>query len=133
MSFVRFLARSLLAGIFVTSGYNNVRKPQGPAALAEPAVKSVADALGVEVDTELLVRANAATMLGAGTTMALGIFPRLSALALAATLVPTTLAGHRFWAESDPKARALHRLQVLKNAGLLGGLLLVASEPKRRN
>ncbi len=36
--------------------------------------------------------------------LATGRAPRLAATVLAASLVPTTLAGHRFWEESDPTA-----------------------------
>jgi uncharacterized membrane protein YphA (DoxX/SURF4 family) len=47
---------------------------------------------------------------------------------LAGTLVPTTLAGHRFWEELDEDARNMQMAQFAKNLGLLGGLLLVATE-----
>ena len=43
---------------------------------------------------------------------------------LAASLVPTTLAGHPFWDETDPQAKAQQRLQFAKNTSILGGLLL---------
>ena len=46
--------------------------------------------------------------------------------ALAATLVPTTIAAHSYWQEQDPEVRARQRTQFLKNLGLLGGLLLAA-------
>jgi uncharacterized membrane protein YphA (DoxX/SURF4 family) len=42
-------------------------------------------------------------------------------------LVPTTLAGHRFWAEEDPQAKSMQRIQFLKNLAMFGGLLLVVS------
>ena len=45
---------------------------------------------------------------------------------MAGSLVPTTLAGHAFWEKSDPKERATHRTQFLKNVGLIGGALLAA-------
>jgi putative oxidoreductase len=50
----------------------------------------------------------------------------VAALALGASLVPTTFAGHRFWEEGDPKQRAAQKIHFLKNVGLLGGLLLAA-------
>ena len=40
--------------------------------------------------------------------------------------MPTTLAGHRFWEHEDPKERFGQTSHFLKNAGLLGGLLLAA-------
>ena len=49
---------------------------------------------------------------------------------LAASLVPTTLAGHRFWEETDPQAKAMQRLQFAKNTSVLGGLLLASKRPQ---
>ncbi len=60
-----------------------------------------------------------------GATLALGIFPKLSALALIGSLVPTTVAGHAFWEETDPDARQMQATQFAKNAGIIGGLILV--------
>ena len=48
-----------------------------------------------------------------------------SALALAGSLVPTTLAGHRFWEEEDDAARAQQTFQFLKNLAMFGGLLMI--------
>jgi uncharacterized membrane protein YphA (DoxX/SURF4 family) len=49
--------------------------------------------------------------------------PRLAALALAGSLIPTTLAGHAFWKVDDPTARKLQRIQFHKNLAMIGGLL----------
>lgn len=38
--------------------------------------------------------------------------------------IPTTLAGHRFWEESDAVIRAQQRTALLKNWAIGGGLLL---------
>ena len=46
---------------------------------------------------------------------------------LAATLVPTTLAGYRFWEERDPSVKAAQRVQFLKDLSVLGGLLSIAT------
>ena len=74
-------------------------------------------------DDTLLVQANAAVMVAGGTLLAAGKLPRLSALALAASLVPTTLAGHSYWTVEDPVARKTQRIQFHKNLAMLGGLL----------
>ena len=47
---------------------------------------------------------------------------------LAGSLVPTTLGAHRFWEMQGPAA-AQQRTQFLKNAAILGGLILVANAP----
>lgn len=44
--------------------------------------------------------------------------------------MPTTLAGHAFWKDSDPKVKAGNVTQFLKNLGLVGGLLAVVSRPR---
>ena len=125
MSFSSLVARPLLAGMFVYGGLDSFRNPGGKVGRAEKVVPDIADAIGIDADTEQLVQLNGAVQVGAGVTMALGIFPRLSALLLAGSLVPTTLAGHRFWEEEDDAARAQQRIQFLKNLAMLGGLLLV--------
>jgi putative oxidoreductase len=92
-------------------------------ALQVPAVPS---------NTEQAVRINGAVQLVAGSLLALGRLPRLSALAIAATLVPTTIAGHRFWEAGDDKDRAQQRIHFLKNLSMLGGLLIAAGDTAGR-
>jgi hypothetical protein len=61
---------------------------------------------------------------GAGVLLATSRLPRLAAVALIGSIVPTTLAGHRFWEEADDQTRMAQMIQFAKNAGLLGGLVL---------
>lgn len=133
MAVLRRFARPLLASTFITGGYDAVRDPAPllPAAkpVAEPVASSVAPRTSLlPEDPEQLVRLNGAVQLGAGVLLALGRAPRLASLALAATLVPTTLAAHRYWTVEDPDERAAQRIQLLKNASMLGGLLLAAAD-----
>lgn len=134
MNLVRTVARPMLSAIFVTGGLDSVRKPAGKAPAAEQVAPSIASRIPVlrDQDPETLVMLNGAVHLGAGALLALGKLPRLSALALAATLVPTTLGAHRFWDEDDPSARAVQQVQFSKNVSLLGGLLLAAVDTEGR-
>src|SRR5215213_7503273 len=125
VSATSFLARPLLAGMFVYGGIDAYRNPGSKVRRAETVAPDVANLVGIDADTEQLVQFNGLVQVVAGTTLALGILPRLSALALAGSLVPTTLAGHRFWEEEDDAARGQQTIQFLKNAAMLGGLLLV--------
>ena len=75
---------------------------------------------------EQVVLADGALKVAAGGLLAFGRFPRLSALALAGSLVPTTIAGHPFWKESDPAKRRQQRVHLTKNVSMLGGLLIAA-------
>jgi len=126
MTVVRRLARPMLAASFVTGGLDSLRHPAARAEAAAPLIHALAEPLRLPDDPELLVRANGATMVAAGTLFGLGRLPRLSAVVLAASLVPTTYAGHAFWQEKDPAKRAAQTTQFLKNLGLLGGLLLAS-------
>lgn len=126
MTVVRRIARPMLGAIFVVSGLDSLRHPAQRAQIAAPLVKALAGPLKLPEDPEMMVRANGATMLTAGTMLGLGKFPRLAALALAAALVPTTYVAHAFWAIDDPADRAQQKIQFLKNVGLLGGVLLAS-------
>jgi putative oxidoreductase len=129
MSVVRAVARPLLASIFVLQGYDTLLHPEKVAERAEPVVRSLSEKIpAVPEQAEQAVRLNGAIQLAAGLMLATGRLPRLSALALAATLIPTTLAGHPFWATDDKQERAQQRIHFLKNAAMLGGLLIAAAD-----
>jgi uncharacterized membrane protein YphA (DoxX/SURF4 family) len=128
MTLLQRLARPMLAGMFIAGGIDAVRHPSSKAPKAEPVVGGLADQLGERIGTEELVRINGAVQVGAGVALALGVFPRPASLLLAASVVPTTLAGHPFWQEADPAARAQQRIHFLKNVAMLGGLILAAAD-----
>ena len=114
----------MLAGIFILEGLDAFQNPEGRAKVAHPFVERMSGAVPMmPADPVQAVRANAITQVVAGTALALGILPRLSALALAASIVPTTIGGHRFWEEQEPQLSRQHRIHFLKNAAILGGLL----------
>jgi uncharacterized membrane protein YphA (DoxX/SURF4 family) len=100
----------------------------GASALKSPAGRVEAVRAAGLSEPEKLVQVNAATQLVGGLALATGRLPRLSALALAATMVPTTYVGHAFWSENDPAARGAQQQQFLKNLSMLGGLLLAAAD-----
>jgi hypothetical protein len=52
---------------------------------------------------------------------------------LAGSVIPTTLAGHRYWEiHDDPARRAQQKIHFFKNLGLLGGLMLAAVDTEGR-
>lgn len=124
MPLTRRFARPMLAGVFVTSGIDTLRNPAPRIEMAEPVASRLSGNLPLPDEPEQLVKLNAGVQVGAGVLLILGKLPRLAAAALGASLVPTTLAGHRFWEEKDPGDRARQRVQFMKNLGLLGGLVL---------
>jgi uncharacterized membrane protein YphA (DoxX/SURF4 family) len=129
---VRRIARPLLAAPFVVLGVQALREPGGRVEAARPLVEKVTEMadkqLPVQVprDVEQWVRINAGVMVGAGALFGLGRLPRLSALLLTGTMVPTTAAGHRFWEHEDKQSRQQQLIHFLKNVGLVGGLLIAA-------
>jgi uncharacterized membrane protein YphA (DoxX/SURF4 family) len=123
------MARPMLASIFIIQGYETLRRPEKVSELAEPVVQPVAEHVSIVPDeTEQAVRISGGVQVVAGSLLALGWWPRLAAAAIAATLVPTTLAGHRFWEAEDDQQRARQRIHFLKNASMLGGLLIAAAD-----
>lgn len=133
MTVLRALARPMLASIFVIQGYNTLRNPYPFVPEADPVVRKLAERVpAVPAKTEDAVRVNGAVQLLAGSLLALGRLPRLSALAIAATLIPTTVAGHRFWEAEQDEDRAQQRTHFLKNLAMLGGLLIAAADTAGR-
>lgn len=128
----RAIARPLIAGIFIQGGIDTFRNPAPRAQRAEPVLSKMTDTLPLPEDTETLVRLNAAVHVVAGLMLARGRLPRLSAAVLAASLVPTTVAGHRFWEEETPQSKAMQRTHFLKNTAILGGLLIAATDGRSR-
>ena len=133
---MRSIARPLLSSVFVMQGLNAVRNPEPLVPRAKPVadrivplVKKVAPPqIGDHVpeDTKNLVRLNGAAQVVGGLALATGNARRLGASLLAASLVPTTLAGHRWWEIEDPTLRNQQRIHFMKNLSLFGGLLLAA-------
>ncbi len=129
---LRPAARVLTGSTYVLLGFDALREPGGRVDQAAEVLAAIRKVAPLPEDDELVVRANAAVMVAAGALLALGRFPRLSALALAGSLVPTTLAGHSYWKVEDPAVRKVQRIQFHKNLAMLGGLLLaVLDEPSR--
>ncbi|MGV9480951.1 DoxX family membrane protein, partial [Gordonia aichiensis] len=124
----------MLASVFIVSGYDALRNPHKRAEMAEPFLESTVGVLPDEVtsaiptDPVTLVRVNGGVQLASGVLLATGKLPRFASAVLAASLAPTTFAGHPFWEESDPVARSMQRTHFLKNLSLMGGLLISAAD-----
>ncbi|MGH3912727.1 MAG: DoxX family protein [Pseudonocardiaceae bacterium] len=127
---LRRVARPLLAGIFIYGGIGALREPKPYTQLAEPVLHKMGNLAPPDrlPSSTTMVAVDAWTKIGAGTLLALGKFPRFTATALAASLIPTTLAGHRFWEVDDPQERSDQLIHFLKNLGLLGGLAIAAAD-----
>jgi putative oxidoreductase len=139
MTLIRRIARPLLASTFFVGAANALQKSEPLSEKAQPVtdrivekVRSTAPQVPIPSDPQTLVRVNAAVQIAAAAALATNRAPRLSSKVLAASLVPTTLVGHRFWEETDPAAKNLQRLQFAKNLSVLGGLILAAVDTEGR-
>ena len=122
----RGLARTLLAGTFVFGGISAWKRSSTLAGPAAKLLEPIREGLPGSPTAEQLVKVNAGVQVVAGGLFALGVAPRVMAVVLGGSLVPTTLAGHRFWEMEDDAAKAQHRIQFTKNAALIGGLIFAA-------
>lgn len=126
---IRHLARAMMAGIFIYGGVDALRNPASKVQAAEDA----ADALPDDVpfpptdDAETMVLANGAVQVVGGGLLLFNILPRPASLALAGSLVPTTIGAHRFW-EAEGAERQSQLLHFLKNAAMFGGLVITAMD-----
>ncbi|MDX6299627.1 MAG: putative oxidoreductase [Nocardioidaceae bacterium] len=139
MTLTRRVARPMLASTFVFGGIQALRNTPKLAEASKPVNDEIRDLAGkvapqvhLPEDDETLVRINAAVHIVAGLGLATGRAPRLCALALAATVVPTTVAGHPFWEEKDKDARTKQMTHFYKNVSMLGGLILAALDTEGR-
>jgi uncharacterized membrane protein YphA (DoxX/SURF4 family) len=129
MAPLRPAARVLTGSTYMLLGFDALREPGGRVDQAATVLAAIRKVCPLPEDDELVVRANAAVQVAAGAMLALGRAPRLSALVLAGSLVPTTLAGHSYWKVEDPAVRKVQRIQFHKNMAMIGGLLFAALDP----
>ena len=123
---IRMSGRMALAPIFITGGLNAARKPAGRPDKAAAFLDTLREYVpAIPEDNELVVRINGVVQAAAGTALGLGVLPKASAAVLLASMVPTTVAGHDFWNETEPDKRAAQQLQFSKNAAIIGGLLSI--------
>ena len=124
----------MLSAMFVSGGVQQLSDPESHVPIAEDITDAVQDAAEgtvpqiADAEAVQLVQLNGLVQVIGGLLLAAGKLPRLSALLLAGSLVPTTLAGHRFWEEDDPEAKQQQQVHFFKNVSLLGGLLIATMD-----
>jgi putative oxidoreductase len=119
-------ARLLTGSTYIVLGYSAARQPGPHVAEAAEMIAAIRQKVQLPVTDEQLVQINGTVQAACGALLALGIAPRLSALVLAGSMVPTTLAAHRFWTVDDQAAREQQQVQFHKNLAMIGGLLFAA-------
>ena len=116
MDVVTLVGRILLAAMFLLSGINHLTKIGAMTGYAQfkkvPAPKASVLLSGI-----LLT-------LG-GLSVILGAWADLGAVVLAAMSIVMALKMHAFWGETDPQAKQMEMIALLKNFSMAGGLLFV--------
>lgn len=134
MGLFRAVARPMLSAMFVSGGVQQLSDPESHIPIAKDVTEPLQEAAEgtvpqvADADATQLVQLNGLVQVLGGLLLAAGKLPRVSALLLAGSLVPTTLAGHRFWEEDDPEARQQQQVHFFKNVSLLGGLLIATMD-----
>ncbi len=134
---IRRIARPMLSAAFISRGVDALRSPKPAADAARPTLEGLSklpDPVGTNVpsNAETVARVNAAVQIGGGLLLATGKLPRVASAALALTVVPGSLGGHRFWSETDPQRKADERRAFLTDVSLIGGLIIAAVDTEGR-
>jgi putative oxidoreductase len=108
------IGRILFGGFFLYNGINHLmhRKDMAP----YTASKGVPNA-------ELAVTATAIPLIIGGTSMLLGVKPKLGAIAILGFLAGVSPIMHDFWRNEDPNERMNNMASFMKNLALAGGAL----------
>lgn len=116
------LGRLLFGGFFLYNGINHFKQEQ---TLAE-----YAGAKGVPAP-KLAVDVSGAAMIIGGTSVLLGVKPKLGAAAIIGFLAGVSPLIHDFWRIEDPNQRLNDMVNFTKNMALLGAALALmgAEEP----
>ncbi|MGY2047107.1 DoxX family protein [Methylobacterium sp. JK268] len=114
---VLLVARICVVALFLWSGFGKLMNPGGvTAALAGK---------GLPVP-QVLAYLTIAAELGLGLLIALGLYARAAAVALAAFTALTVVFFHNFWTMTGEAVRT-NQIQALKNLSIIGALLIVAA------
>jgi uncharacterized membrane protein YphA (DoxX/SURF4 family) len=114
MDVLVLIGRILFSLLFLAAGMGHFTQREMMAGYA--ASKGV-PAAGV------MVPLSGAVIIVGGLMVAVGVWPELGALMLAAFLVPTAVLMHGFWRETDPASKANEQTQFLKDLSLAGAAL----------
>jgi putative oxidoreductase len=110
-------ARILVAAIFMLTGLNIIGSV---IAAHEMAAQGFPAGL-----IPILINTGRALQLIAGTGLILGIYPRISALALLLFLIPATIIGHAFWKTIGTPMYPAQLINFSKNVCMAGGLIFI--------
>jgi len=122
MPLPHLLGRLLFGGYFIASGVNHFRHTRELARYA--ATKKVPK-------PDLAVQLTGAALIAGGTSILLGMKPKLGTAAIVGFLAGVTPLMHDFWKEENPERRMNDIVNFTKNIALMGGAmsLMAVEEP----
>lgn len=111
------IGRIMLGGFFIYNGVNHLKQRKTLTQYA--AAKKVPK-------PDVAVTASGIMLIAGGTSIVLGIKPRLGALLAAGFLGVVSPAMHAFWKDEDPNQRMNDMVHFSKNLALLGATVALA-------
>jgi putative oxidoreductase len=108
------IGRLLFGGFFLYNGIHHLMKRKEMAPYAQ--------SKGVP-QPEMAVALTGIPLIIGGTSLLLGVRPKLGAAAILGFLVGVSPVMHDFWRNEDPNERQSNMINFLKNAALAGGAL----------
>ncbi|HKT51225.1 MAG TPA: DoxX family protein [Candidatus Angelobacter sp.] len=116
------LGRIVFGGFFLYNGINHFKERKSLAKYAKGKNVPVAD---------IAVPATGAALIVGGSSILLGIKPKLGALAIIGFLASVSPTMHDFWKQQDPVQRMNDMINFGKNMALLGAAvaLMAVEEP----
>ena len=131
---IRRLARPMLASVYIIDGVDTLVNTDSHLQGTQTLMRQVRTVLPrkyqkrIPQDPAVVARAVGAAKVTAGSTLALGKAPRLSATTLAVLAVPTLVARHAFWETQDPVEKTARRQGFFTSLALLGGLFITSAD-----
>ncbi len=113
------LGRAVVGGFFLYNGINHLSNTE--------ALEGYAQAKQLP-NPHFSVQASGALMVAAGTSLLLGLKPKLGALGAFGFLAATSALFHDFWNVDDQQAKQTELIQFSKNVALMGALLSYAGD-----
>jgi len=116
MSLIFLVGRIIFGGYFIMAGWNHFKNLNHMAGYA--------GSKGVP-SPKLAVAASGALALIGGLSILLGIWPGIGVLSLLVFMIPVTYMMHPYWKEKDANMRMADRMSFMKNAAIIGALLMM--------
>ncbi len=108
------IGRLVFGGFFLYNGINHLKERKSLAQYAEGKNVPMADAV---------VAATGVVLLAGGTSILLGVKPKLGTAAIAGFLAGVSPVMHDFWRINEPNQRMNEMINFSKNMALLGSAL----------